>query len=132
MPDTPSSPASSSDTPAPPRRIQAIGADAVTLPLLQAWLADEGWEVSDAELAPGEAQLIVVDMPFPRRDGAAAVHALTQRHPGSRVLVVSPTFLSSVVCTGECARQLGVDAVLPKPLMRSALLDAVRRIAPGA
>ena len=41
-------------------------------------------------------------------------------------LRLSPTLFSNVSCGGNCARALGVDGVLPKPVARDALIAAIR------
>ncbi len=48
------------------------------------------------------------------------------QYPGIRILALSPTFFSNVSCGGNCARALGVDGVLPKPVARDDLIAAIR------
>jgi CheY-like chemotaxis protein len=46
------------------------------------------------------------------------------------VVALSSNFFARVEANGAVARALGVDAVLPKPLAREALIAAVRTLVP--
>lgn len=98
--------------------------------LVSEWLLDGGYHVRHDEPAPGPTRpdLIVVDVPFPRQGGSDRLRRLADRHPGTPVLALSPTFLSGAGRHGAVARELGVAGVLPKPLTRDALLVAVTRL----
>jgi DNA-binding NarL/FixJ family response regulator len=105
------------------------GADRSTFGLVSEWLAGEGWRVSESA-CPGETPaLVLVDVPYPRHDGAERLHRIARAHPGAPVIALSPTFFGSVLCTGDCADALGVAGVLPKPVSREALIDGVRKLA---
>lgn len=100
----------------------AIGA------LLAEWLAGVG---VDAVTAPGAADavdLVIADVPFPRRDGGRRLRAIADRRPGTPVLVLSPTIFAGVASGGAVARQLGVAGVLATPVRRETLVGAVSEL----
>jgi CheY-like chemotaxis protein len=112
------------DEPAARRaRVRLVGTEPAITTLLTEWLHDAGHEVQAA--AGGLPSVIVVDVPFPRRDGAARVQALQRACPGTPIIVLSATLLGSVASQGAVARELGVAAVLSAPLQREALLAAL-------
>ncbi len=112
--------------------IEVVGADRVTLALLQEWLRAAGYRVverdGEGERAPTRPALTIADVPFARQGAPELLRRIAQPHPGTPVLALSPTFFGNVRCDGDCARKLGVAGVLPKPLTREALLAAVDRI----
>ncbi len=112
--------------------IRIIDADRATLDLLHEWLTSAGFAMADGnEVDPalcGPAALAIVDVPFTRHGGHEAVQRVAAQYPGVPILALSPTFFSNVKCGGNCARALGVDGVLPKPVARDALIDAVRNL----
>jgi CheY-like chemotaxis protein len=106
-------------------------ADPATRELLGEWLGGEGWQVVDeASAAAGlsEVALAVVDVPHPRGGGIAAVQRVRAQHAGVPILAISPSFLPNVQPCGACARLLGVQRVLPKPLSREDLIGAVKAL----
>ena len=72
---------------------------------------------------------MLVDVPYPRHDGAQHLKRIAQAHLGVPLIALSPTFFGSVLCTGVCADSLGVAGVLPKPVSREALIAGVRKLA---
>jgi CheY-like chemotaxis protein len=97
--------------------------------LLQAWLAEIGLRTAPADAAPpGAPALLLIGLPYPRQGGSPHLHALTAAWPGIPAIALSPTLLAGVAARGEVARQLGVQAVLPTPVAREALLAAVRAL----
>lgn len=111
------------------RRIAVLDADAALVGLLAAWLSGWGEVVAgaSAEGAPG-SDLMLVDVPFPRLMAPGGLRALAQRHPGVPLIALSPTFFPGIASRGPVAQQLGVTAVLPKPVPREALLQAVQEL----
>jgi CheY-like chemotaxis protein len=101
-----------------------VGTEPAITTLLTEWLHGAGHEVQPAGAATPPS-VIVVDVPFPRRDGAARVQALQRAWPGTPILVVSATLLGNVAARGAVARELGVAAVLSAPLQRQAVLAAL-------
>lgn len=116
----------------PPGRLPwvlVLEADRASFGLISEWLASDGWRVSESAL-PGEAPaLVLVDVPYPRHDGARQLQRIAQAHDGAPLIALSPTFFGSVLCTGDCADALGVAGVLPKPVTREALIAGVRMLA---
>jgi len=112
-------------------RILVADADCALYGLLEEWLADAGYELAGT-CAPDKPvhdgyDLIVVDVPFPRAD-VDVLKMLRQEHPGTPIIALSSHFFPGVEKTGALARELGVAAVLPKPLTREALLAAAQRV----
>jgi CheY-like chemotaxis protein len=91
------------------------------------WLEPCGWRVTAAsgeDAAGHPADLLIVDVPFPRqeridRERFGGVHAATP------IVVISSTFFAGVARNGAVAHQLGVAGVLAKPLQRDCLVAAV-------
>ena len=116
------------------RRVRLVDADAIWRDLLGQWLSTLGCTVlpepSEGE-APPSADLVIVDVPFPRRGGVDLVRHIASQHPATPILALSTNFFSGIECCGPVARALGVDCVLPKPATREALATAVRLVLPG-
>lgn len=114
--------------PARPHRIALLDGDAALLGLVSAWLADWGPVVAQPSGAATPADLLLVDVPFPRLVAPGGLHELAYRHPGVPVIALSPTVFPGIRRRGELARRLGVAAVLPKPVPREALLETVHEL----
>jgi len=121
-----------------PRRVLVSNADRAMFGLLAEWLTSVGYEVVNADAdgasaAPGtKFSVAIVDVPFARHGGVELTKGVSARHPGTPILALSATFFSNVLCSGECARAFGVAGVLPKPVAREALLEAVDRLVKNA
>ena len=116
------------------RRVRLVDADPTWRDLLGQWLSTLGCRVvpepaSDAE-SPPVADLVIVDVPFPRQGGVDLVRRVASQHPSTPILALSTNFFSGIECCGPVARALGVDCVLPKPATREALATAVRLVLP--
>ena len=112
------------------KRVVLIDADPATRELLEEWLGAAGWRVwqdePSAAGAAGElADVAIVDVPRPRGGDDEAVGGVKARYPGVPILAISPTFLPNVLPCGACAQLLGVERVLPKPLVREQLIESV-------
>ncbi len=98
-------------------------------------LSQHGYTVTEAEdgevalklLAENRADLIVVDMLMPNKEGIETIQEIKRRWPHTRVVAISgggkgldTGYLLSV------AKALGADAVYEKPLRASGFLDMVR------
>lgn len=122
----------------PRRLILVVGADAALAGLLAEWLAEHGevvaQHIAEAEAPSLRADLVVVDVAFPRllAGEGRGLARLAAAHAGTPLIALSPTFFPGIARHGEVARRLGVAAVLPKPVPRQALLDAVRLLLPAA
>lgn len=114
--------------PARPRRIALLDGDAALLGLVSAWLADWGPVVARRADDAAGADLLLVDVPFPRLVAPGGLHELARAHPGVPVIALSPTFFPGIRSRGEVARRLGVAAVLPKPVSREALQATVHEL----
>lgn len=112
---------------AAPRALLA-GADPDTFDLLSTWLAEHGWQVGDAADG-GAANVLLVDLPYPRDCGPEHVREIAAAHPATPIIVLSATLFGSVECSGPCAKSLGVAGVLPKPVPRDLLVSTVQRLA---
>lgn len=110
--------------------IRVIDADRATLDLLHEWLTSAGFAIASGNetdsTARGTAVLAIVDVPFTRHGGHEVIQRVAAQYPDIPILALSPTFFSNVKCSGNCARSLGVAGVLPKPVARDALIDAIR------
>ena len=109
-------------------RILVVDTDRALLGLLEEWL--DGCAVEsgrDRATGPngGRFDLLIVDVPNPKRGGVELLHALAAHHPDTPIIVLSSTFFPGVESTGGVARTLGVACVLPKPVGRESLLSAV-------
>lgn len=111
-------------------RVLIVGADPALFALLSEWLAADG--IDAHEDVDADCELLLVDVPFPRDGGCERMRARMVRHAGRPVVAMSSTFFSNVDRDGPCARELGVSAVLPKPVAREALLVALRPLLAGA
>jgi DNA-binding response OmpR family regulator len=112
-----------------PYRVRVVDADDVLFDLIAEWLAAAGHGVipenAGADSANGRIDLVIVDVPFPRRGGLELLRRLAAEHPRTPILALSSTFFSGVGGNEAVARALGVAGVLPKPLKREALIAAV-------
>lgn len=120
----------------PVRGIVVAEADPASRNLLFEWLSAAGWHVVDElqlDTGPGTDQdpiaLAVVDVPRPRGGGDEVIRRVRARRAGLPILAISSSFLPNVQPCGACARLLGVQRVLPKPLVREELLAAVQAVA---
>ena len=119
-------------------RVLVVDADPALSELIAAWLAELGCQVKTCASAAaalgceGHAatpfDLVIVDLPYARQGMDAVVALLGGHHPGVPLLALSSTFFPGIDACGSVAAALGVDCALPKPLSRSALADAVRRL----
>ena len=108
--------------------ILVVDADPALRDLLQEWLRPLGHRVAEEG---GRADLVMVDIPYPRRDGLDVLKRLAREHPQAPRLVLSSGFFPGVDCGGVVARDLGVAGVLPKPLAHERLVAAVQRLLGG-
>jgi CheY-like chemotaxis protein len=114
---------------AAPPCVLLIDIEPATSALFEEWLRQDGLRVRhDAHECAGQGvALILIELAFPRVDGARQLQLLGLAWPGVPVLVLSPTFLPGVAANGEVARQLGAAAVLAAPVSRDNLRSTVAR-----
>jgi DNA-binding NtrC family response regulator len=102
--------------------------------LLEEWLVEAGFSVRqagptrspDPSSERDHVALIIVDICQPRYGAAEAICKQKLAYPDAPVIAISGRFRSGLAGSTECARELGVRQVLPKPFTREDLLDAVR------
>ena len=113
------------------RNVLVLETDRTTRSLFVEWLNAEGWQVVETSPADAAAplSLIVLELAFLREGGLQPLAEAKLRYPGMPIVVVSPTVFASVGCCGPCAASLGVAGVLPKPIARATLIEAVHRLA---
>jgi CheY-like chemotaxis protein len=73
-------------------------------------------------LEEGPADLVIVDMLMPEKDGIETIGAIRARWPSTRIIAISGggTSLPSRYLL-DTAKAVGADAVMDKPLSRQAL-----------
>ena len=118
---------------APQRRARALLVDfePALATLIVEWLGAIGVDAfvqGRAGLDGDVADLVVVDIPYPRQEGAWRLRALGAALPATPILALSPAFFAGVAASGSVARELGVAGVLATPVCRDALVAAVRRL----
>jgi CheY-like chemotaxis protein len=117
-------------------RVLVVDADPALLALLDEWLAEHGCAVVHDRRAHDDTHdpfdLVVVDVPFPRQGAPDVLKRVASGNPGAPILALSSSFFAGIESSGAVARTLGVASVLPKPVTRDALIDAVDRLLPRA
>jgi len=103
------------------RRVQVRVADPAVAGLIGEWLT-----AADFRTIAEDADLLIVDVPYPRNAGERLAR-LAAEHPGTPILLLS-SFFPGIDSSGAVARSLGVAGVLPMPVTRSSLLAAVSAI----
>jgi CheY-like chemotaxis protein len=103
-------------------RVRLVDADPTSRDLLGQWLSTLGCSVvpepaSDAE-SPPAADLVIVDVPFPRQGGVDLVRRVASQHPATPILALSTNFFSGIECCGPVARALGWTAYCPPATAR--------------
>ena len=106
-------------------RIRVVDADPALHGLLEEWLADAG-----CRIVADDPQMILVDLHLPRHATGGVATRLRAMHPGIPLIALSYGLFAGVEANGAVAQALGVDAVLPKPLAREALVAALRQLLP--
>jgi CheY-like chemotaxis protein len=109
--------------------IVIIEEDDLMRELLQEWLTAEGYSVREAtrsDAAPGDADLVIVDLYMPRHTGAEIVRAVQQAYPDASVIAISAQFRPGLGGSQHAARTLGARALIAKPFTCEDLLGAVR------
>src|ERR1700682_1222919 len=92
--------------------------------LLQAADGEEALAV----LKRHDADLIIIDLVMPRKEGIATMREIHGRAPGTKVIAISGGGASRNMTFLDVARAMGADAALAKPFSQHDLLDAVERL----
>jgi CheY-like chemotaxis protein len=113
-------------------RIVIIEEDKLMRELLVEWLSAEGYSVraaasGDARI-PDDADLLIVDVYMPRRQGASTLRAVKATHPQTPLIAISGQFRAGLGGSCTAAEALGVRQVIAKPFTRSDLLAAVHGV----
>jgi CheY-like chemotaxis protein len=112
--------------------VVVVGADEALFELLAEWLAHGGYRVlreeSGERAAHDRCDVVIVDAPFHDDQAAALLARIARDYPRTPVLMLSSRLFASVRRTGPLAAALGVSGVLPKPVDRQTLVDAVGRL----
>jgi len=112
--------------------IVVIEDDKLMRELLVEWLSAEGYSVraaasGDARI-PDDADLLIVDVYMPRRQGASTLRAVKATHPQTPLIAISGQFRAGLGGSCTAAEALGVRQVIAKPFTRSDLLAAVHGV----
>lgn len=99
--------------------------------LFKSFLRDQPYQVHGATNADQALELfrqvqpdvVLLDIMMPRRDGWEVLEALRTADAGHRAAVI----ICSVINDPQLSAALGADGFLPKPVERSALLQAIER-----
>jgi len=112
--------------------IVIIEEDRLMRELLVEWLSAERYSVrvaalGDAQL-PDNADLVIVDVYMPRREGAKRLRAVKAAHPETPLIAISGQFRPGLAGSCAAADALGVGQVIAKPFSRHDLLAAVHSV----
>lgn len=115
-----------------PADVLVIDDDEIMRDLMADWLEAAGYGVRKAadgaaglaEVERAEPALVVTDMCMPGPGGGAIIRSLKQDHPAISIIAISGYFSLSG-CTADDALALGAALALPKPVKRTAIIQAV-------
>jgi CheY-like chemotaxis protein len=101
---------------------------------LRRTLRKEGYTIMEAneggrglkEFERSPADLILLDMFMPDKDGLETIMELRRTHPRVRVIAMSGGGFKGTVDVLHVAKKLGVRRTLSKPFTREQLLETVR------
>ncbi len=100
--------------------------------LLTEWLSAEGYSVRSAApcdtQAPNRADLVIVDVYMPRREGKKRLSTIRAAHPETPLIAISGQFRSGLAGSCTAADALGVQQVIAKPFSRRDLIRAVQNV----
>lgn len=101
---------------------------------LRRTLHKEGYTIMEAidggqglkQLEHSQADVILLDMFMPDKDGLETLGVLRRTHPGIRIIAMSGGGFQGKVDVLHVAKKLGARRTLTKPFTREQLLEAVR------
>jgi len=109
-----------------------IEEDSLMRGLLMEWLSAEGYSVRAAATgdtqAPYKADLVIVDVYMPRKEGKKRLSAVKSAHPATPLIAISGQFRPGLAGSCTTADALGVQQVIAKPFSRRDLLRAVQNV----
>ena len=95
--------------------------------LIHEWLTEAGYRIRLRDTPHDRhPDLVILSVYMPKRAGALWIRAIRAAHPLTPLIAISGQFRSGLSAAGATARNLGVQRVIAKPLMRHELLEAVR------
>ncbi|MGO9513032.1 MAG: response regulator [Steroidobacteraceae bacterium] len=105
-------------------------ADDLMRTLLKEWLSEAGFRVRLGTLHEVRrdcpADLVILSVYMPKQAGSQWVREIRAAHPDTPLIAISGQFRCGLSDAGTTARELGVQQVIAKPLLRRDLLAAVR------
>jgi DNA-binding NtrC family response regulator len=106
--------------------------DFLTRSLLQEWLSEAGHQVRFGRAHDPQldypADVVIAAVYNPKNTGAQWVCAVRAAHPETPIIAISGQFRSGLCAGGATAHSLGARTLIAKPLSRTALLGALRRM----
>lgn len=108
----------------PSTNIVVLEDDPLIRPLLERWLGEAGYRVSDSMDGDSKPDLVMANIADPN---SAEAEILALQAYAAPILIVSARFRRGLAGSAAAARRLGVQRVLPKPFTRRELLSAVRK-----
>lgn len=90
--------------------------------------AAEDGEAALQALARRPADLVILEMLMPDKDGIEVLIHVKREQPAARVMTVSAGGLMSPAQLLRLSKGLGADATMAKPLRRGAFVATVRRL----
>jgi hypothetical protein len=86
------------------RRVLLCDIEPAMAALLAEWLAGDGLRAdSDMQAAKPPAELLLIELPFPRQGGRERLQQVQRAWPGVPAIVLSPTLLPGVLPHGDVA-----------------------------
>ena len=123
--------------PDPPRpHLLVVDDDKLMRETVGRGLTQAGFDVAEAaegdealrRLSDRPADVVIVDIFMPRKDGIELIREVRRKWPGTRILAMSGGNRFFQQDMLAAARALGADASLDKPFMPSDLIATVRRL----
>ena len=114
-------------------KILVVDDDEAVRRVLRAMLESGGFEVLEAPngneasilQSATPADLLITDLIMPEREGLETITAFRRDFPGVRIIAISGAFGGAFL---NAARLLGADAILPKPVSASKLLEVAGKL----
>lgn len=119
-------------------RILIVDDDSLFRESVRSNLEDAGYEVAEAadghkalqELEANPADLIVLDIVMPEKDGFEILPELRRSYPHVRIIAISTGGAGQFMGYLKMAEDMGVHGVLPKPFSFDALRSMIRDLSP--
>ena len=107
---------------------------------LRRTLHKEGYTIMEAgeggrglkQLECQTADLVLLDMFMPGKDGLETIGELRRTHPGIRIIAMSGGGFKGTVDVLHVAKKMGARRTLSKPFTREELIEAVAQVVNGS